>query len=82
MANTYRVDVTYQRVVTFYVEAEDSQEVEGYMDAHPDWNPGDTPGLIDLVGDENEVDYTVAAESKIQANFRVTGDLDLEEIDR
>lgn len=82
MASTYRVQVTYERVQTFYVEAESQEAVEGYMDAHPDWAPRDTPGLIDMVSDENEVDYAVATESQIKPNFRVTAALDLEEVDR
>jgi hypothetical protein len=80
MAGNFRVEVTYSRTVTFFVEAESQADVEGYLDAHPDWSPGDTPGLIDHVGDELEEGYYVKPEERVTSNFRITGALDLEEV--
>lgn len=80
MALRFRVDITYQRTKTFYVEAEDEATVDAFLEAHPDWQPHDVEGLVDSTGDEKDVEYTVAAEEKITARFRVTKDLDLEEV--
>lgn len=79
---SFRVDMTYERTVTFFVEAEDKVDVEGFLESHPEWQPGDVPGLIDVVSDEREVEFRVSTEDKVTANFRVTEDLELEEKDQ
>ncbi len=76
----FRVDMTYERPVTFYLEAESQADIEGFLDSHPDFNPGDVPGLIDVVGEESEVGYEVYPEDVVVANFRVTPKLDLAEV--
>lgn len=79
---SHRVQITYERVVTFYVDADSVEDVYGFLDSHPDWNPGDVQGLIDVVGEEVEVGYDVSIESKITPNFEITEDLEIRELDQ
>lgn len=78
--SAYRVQVTSERTVTFYVEAEEKDDVLCFLDSNPEWTPGDVPGLIDVVGDELEVDYSVDSEHTVVPLFRITPGLDLVEL--
>lgn len=78
---TFRVEMVLERVVTFFVEADDQQIVEDFMYSNPEFKPGDVPGLIDLVGDEYEADYYVMPENDIVAGFGINDALELEELE-
>lgn len=79
---TFRIDMTMERLLTFYLEADDEEQVYGFLECNGDWNPGDTPGLIDVVGEEMERDVAVTEEDDVVPNFRITEDLELEEIEQ
>lgn len=68
---TFRVRLEYQREVEFFVEADDVATVEEFLDDNPDWTPGDVPGLIDFVGEEQEIGYGIDPEEKITAAFEI-----------
>lgn len=65
-----RVDITLQRTVTFYVKGAYEEVVE-FMEANPEWEPGDVEGLIDLVSDEVQADYLVMPEDEIEPAFEI-----------
>lgn len=67
----YKVAVKVERELEFYVDAESKEEIVAFMEANPDWKPGDVDGLIDRVTDEVEVEYTVLPESAFVANFEL-----------
>lgn len=67
---SYKVRISYERDVEFYVEAESRDEVVAFLDTNPDWQPGDVDGLIDFVGEEQELSYDVEP-SSVVANFEI-----------
>lgn len=79
--NTYRVDITYERTVSFYVEAESNVHPRLFLDKYPDFDPRDIPGLVDEVSDEMEMDCNCTPSDGVTANFRVTNDLELLGVD-
>lgn len=69
---SFRVDITYERPITFYLEADSQQDIEDFLDDHPDWQPADVYGLIDCVGDEVDVSYEIQPEEVVEPTFRIT----------
>jgi len=61
-----------ERLVTFFVDAEEEDDVYHFLEENPEWVPGDVDGLIDHVTEEDEMGYTIIPEAKIRANFKVT----------
>lgn len=68
---TFRVDLVVERTITFYVAADDAESVERFLDENDEWQPGDVPGLIDLVSDETEVDQRIYEEESISPGFAI-----------
>jgi len=68
----HRVDITLQRIVTFYVDGAYRDVVE-FMEANPSFEPDDVPGLIDTVSEEEPVDYLVMPEDEIEPGFKIEG---------
>lgn len=71
MASKFRVDQTFQRTITFYVGAEDYDDVVEFLENNPEWQAGDVEGLIDVVSDETEVDYLVSDEDEVVPGFEI-----------
>ncbi len=67
----FRIVMTYERQVTFFVEAASEEDIHEFLDADPDWNPGDEEGLIELVGDEVEASYEIFPEELIEPRYRI-----------
>lgn len=66
------MSVKYERDVTFYVDADTKEDVEEFLDAQDsEWRPGEVPGLIDVVSDEEEVGYELDEEKTVTANFEI-----------
>ena len=69
---THRVDLTYERTVTFFVEAESEEAVKDFLDKQDaEWRPADVPGLIDFVSDEKEVGYTIETDEEVSPCFAI-----------
>lgn len=66
---TYRVDLIVERTITFYVAADDDEDIEAFLEGNPDWQPGDVPGLIDLVSEEIETGHLISEEESISAGY-------------
>ena len=80
---TFKVEAILERKVTFYVEAENESDVEAYMANRPDdWTPGDVEGLIDVVSDEQFVDWLTseADENEVIAEFCINASGELEDM--
>lgn len=73
----YKVTMQYNATADFYVEAEDKDQIDAFMEAHPDWDPKDVPGLVEN-SDETEEGFVVRP-SKFTSCFRITPELELEE---
>lgn len=76
----FKVSVSHDRVVSFYVQADSEASVRGFMENNLDWKPGDVDGLVD--GDVcNEVGFDIEESTGITANFHVNAELELQEND-
>ena len=76
---SFRVDIRYLRTKTFYVEAENVDDVEGFLDSNPGFDPSDVSGLVerdDSVANQGE---DILEGGSIVANFRITPELELVE---
>ena len=76
---SYKVEFTVQRKLTCFVEADSEQHVRDFLNHNDEWAPGDTPGLIDIVGDEEETGFEIFPEPKVVPNFLITSALTLDE---
>lgn len=56
MTTSHRVTHTYQRTVTYYIEG----DIQTFLEDNVDFEPGDVPGLIDVVSDEIETCVNIA----------------------
>lgn len=69
----FKLVVVVEREIECFVDAESKEDLEQFMEANPEWKPGDVDGLIDRVSDETEVGYRIVPEERFTANFELAG---------
>ncbi len=70
MPKSYKIDMTFEKTVTFYLEAEDEEAIYDYLEFDEDWGPEDMPGLVDHV-EETESGFEIKESSAVTPNFRL-----------
>ena len=76
---SYKVEVRYDRTVSFYVEADDEDALHDFMNENPDWDPRDIRGLVE--SDESVEEEYGFKQTKFTANWKITEEGDLMEKD-
>lgn len=70
----YKVSFTYSRTVTTYLEAEDEEEIEDFLDDNEDWDVLEhAPEIIDEDETSPDYDYSIEREKKVVANYAIEG---------
>jgi hypothetical protein len=82
--STFKVSFTYTRTVVTYLEAEDEEAIEDFLDDNAEWSIlDDEPRLIDSDETDDAYDeYNIEDEDKVTADFALVGGAIVEVDDR
>lgn len=69
---SYKVTFVRAREISFFLDAENQQDIHDFLMDHQDWEPGDIEGLIETVSEEEELGYEIEP-SDYTANFELIG---------